>query len=88
MFYVTWIAVGARFAKHGLSAADQSAEHDNMLRSLSVPATRDMSGRGVLPGRGVLRRISPLPLYHQEILASRRSGVDFGGNLHMWHLIA
>ena len=38
------VAVGARFTKHGLSAADKSAEHDDMLRGLSVPATR--AGRG------------------------------------------
>ena len=38
------IAVGASFAKHGLSAADKSAKHDDMLRKLSVPATG--AGRG------------------------------------------
>ena len=43
------VAIGARFAKHGLSAADKFAEHDDVLRGLSVPATGGQAGE-VTPG--------------------------------------
>ena len=38
------VAIGVCFTKHGLSAVDKSAEHDDMLRGLSVPVTK--AGRG------------------------------------------